>query len=329
MNDRYSFANTDGIYRDDVFVGRASWKETLSIFCRNKGAIFGVIFLFLMITLAVFGPGFNEYKYDEIQMDRQNMPPRIPGLEKLGILDGTNSKGKNLYEIKGCTDEYYWFGTDSLGRDLFTRFCQGTRISLIVGIVSAILDLIIGVSYGLISGYYGGKIDMVMQRIIEIVNGIPSMVIVSLLVIVMKPGLASIIVAMVIYGWIGMSRLVRANTLRLKENEHIMASKTLGTRTPVILFREIFPNLLSSVIVMAMLSVPGAIFMESFLSFVGLGIPAPQASLGSLIQDGYNHMIMNPYQLVIPAVFFAVLMISLNLIGDGLRDALDPKQKRV
>lgn len=329
MNDRYSFANPDGIYRDDVFVGRASWKETLSIFCRNKGAIFGVIFLFIMIILAVFGPYFNEYTYDQIQMERQNMPPRIPGLEKLGIMDGTNSKGVDMYEVKGCMDEYYWFGTDGLGRDLFTRFCQGTRISLIVGVISAILDLIIGVSYGLISGYYGGKVDMVMQRIIEVVNGIPSMVIVSLLVIVMEPGLTSIIVAMVIYGWIGMSRLVRANTLRLKESEHIMASKTLGTKTPAILFREIFPNLLSSVIVMAMLSVPGAIFMEAFLSFVGLGIPAPQASLGSLIQDGYNHMLMSPYQLVIPAVFFAVLMVSLNLIGDGLRDAMDPKQKRV
>ncbi len=212
---------------------------------------------------------------------------------------------------------------------MFTRFCQGTRISLIVAVISALLDLVIGVSYGLISGYYGGKVDMVMQRITEIINGIPSLVIVSLLVVVMSPGLASIIVAMTISGWIGMSRLVRANSVRYKACELIMASKTLGSGTGIILFKEIFPNLLSSVIVMAMMSVPGAIFMESFLSFVGLGIPAPQASLGSLISDGYNHMLMYPYQLAIPAVFFALLMISLNLAGDGLRDALDPKQKRV
>ena len=231
--------------------------------------------------------------------------------------------------MKGCLDEYYWFGTDTLGRDLFTRFCQGTRISLIVAIVSAILDLLIGVSYGLIAGYYGGKVDMIMMRITEIINGIPSLVVVSLLVVILSPGLTSIIIAMVISGWIGMSRLVRANTLRLKASEHILASKTLGTSTFKILFREIFPNLLSSVIVMAMMSVPGAIFMESFLSFVGLGIPAPQASLGSLISDGYNHMLMYPYQLAIPAVFFGLLMISLNLFGDGLRDALDPKQKKM
>ena len=325
---RYAFANQDGIYKDDAFSAVPSWKETLLIFAKNKGAVVAVFFIAFMVILAIWGPTFNTYTYDYVQVDRQNLPPRIPGLEKLGIFDGTLN-GKNMYELKGCTDEYYWFGTDTLGRDLFTRFCQGTRISLIVAVVSAILDLIIGVSYGLIAGYYGGKIDMIMMRITEIINGIPSLVVVSLLVVIMSPGLASIIVAMVISGWIGMSRLVRANTLRLKASEHIMASKTLGTSTFKILFREIFPNLLSSVIVMAMMSVPGAIFMESFLSFVGLGIPAPQASLGSLISDGYNHMLMYPYQLAIPAVFFGLLMISLNLFGDGLRDALDPKQKRM
>ena len=324
---RYSFAGNNGIYKEDSFSSIPSWKETLIIFCKNKGAVIGLFFVLILVILAIWGPTMNEYTYDYMQVDRQNLPPRIPGLEKLGIFDGTMN-GVNMYEVKGCTEEYYWFGTDTLGMDLFTRFCQGTRISLIVAVVSAFLDLIIGVTYGLISGYYGGKVDFVMQRIIEIINGIPSLVVVSLLVVIMKPGLASIIVAMAISGWIGMSRLVRANTLRLKESEHIMASMTLGTKTAVILFREIFPNLLSSVIVMAMMSVPGAIFMESFLSFVGLGIPAPQASLGSLISDGYNHMLMYPYQLAIPAVFFGILMISLNLVGDGLRDALDPKQKQ-
>lgn len=325
---RYAFANQDGIYKDDAFSTVPSWKETLYIFAKNKGAIAGVIFIAIMVILAIWGPSFNAYPYDYVQVDRQNLPPRIPGLEKLGIFDGTLN-GMNMYEMKGCLDEYYWFGTDTLGRDLFTRFCQGTRISLIVAIVSAILDLLIGVSYGLIAGYYGGKVDMIMMRITEIINGIPSLVVVSLLVVILSPGLTSIIIAMVISGWIGMSRLVRANTLRLKASEHILASKTLGTSTFKILFREIFPNLLSSVIVMAMMSVPGAIFMESFLSFVGLGIPAPQASLGSLISDGYNHMLMYPYQLAIPAVFFGLLMISLNLFGDGLRDALDPKQKKM
>lgn len=324
---KYAFANQGGIYIDEEYGVANFWRETLYVFTRNKGAVFGVFFIVLMVYLAVLGPSLNAYTYDYVQVERQNMPPRIPGLEKLGIFDGTMA-GINIYQEKGCEDEYYWFGTDSLGRDLFTRFCQGTRISLIVAVMSAALDLVIGVSYGLISGYYGGKIDLVMQRATEVINGIPSLVIISLLVVVLSPGLFSIIIAMTISGWIGMSRLVRANTLRLKAAEHILASKTLGTKTSVILFREIFPNLLSSVIVMAMMSVPGAIFMESFLSFVGLGIPAPQASLGSLISDGYDHMLMYPYQLAIPAIFFALLMISLNLVGDGLRDALDPKQKR-
>lgn len=325
---RYAFAHKDGIYKDETFNTIPSWKETIIIFCRNKGAVVGVFFILVMVILAVWGPSFNSYAYDYVQMDRQNLPPRIPGLENLGIFDGT-MQGMDMYQLKGCKDEYYWFGTDNLGRDLFTRFCQGTRISLIVALVSAFLDLVIGVSYGLIAGFYGGKVDMIMMRITEIINGIPSLVVVSLLVVVLSPGLTSIIVAMTISGWIGMSRLVRANTLRIKASEHIMASRTLGTNTVTLLFREIFPNLLSSVIVMAMMSVPGAIFMESFLSFVGLGIPAPQASLGSLISDGYNHMLMYPFQLAIPAVFFGLLMISLNLSGDGLRDALDPKQKRM
>lgn len=297
-------------------------------FRRNKGAVAGAIAFLLIILLALFGPIVSGHSYDEVALTVQNLPPRIPGLEKLGIFDGT-VQGINMYELKGVSDKYFWFGTDTLGRDLFTRLCYGIRISLLIAAVSAFLDLVIGTTYGLISGYYGGKVDLIMQRIVEIINGIPMMVIVSLLVVAMSPGLLSIIVAMSISGWLGMSRLVRANTLRLKESEHVQASRVLGTGTFTILFREIFPNLLSSIIVMTMMTMPSAIFMESFLSFVGLGIPAPQASLGSLISDGYAHMLTYPYQMIVPSVFFAVLMLSMNLIGDGLRDALDPRQKQL
>lgn len=297
-------------------------------FRRNKGAVAGAIAFLLIILLALFGPIVSGHSYDEVVLTVQNLPPRIPGLEKLGIFDGT-VQGVNMYELKGVSDAYFWFGTDTLGRDLFTRLCYGIRISLLIAAISAFLDLVIGTTYGLISGYYGGKTDLIMQRIVEIINGIPMMVIVSLLVVAMSPGLLSIIVAMSISGWLGMSRLVRANTLRLKESEHVQASRVLGTGTRTILFREIFPNLLSSVIVMTMMTMPSAIFMESFLSFVGLGIPAPQASLGSLISDGYAHMLTYPYQMIVPSAFFAVLMLSMNLVGDGLRDALDPRQKQL
>jgi oligopeptide transport system permease protein len=325
---RFEFASHSDLVLDEVYAGRPRWRETIEIFAKNKGAAVSLAFLLAMIFLAIVGPSLNAYRYDEIDVSRQNLPPRIAASERFGIFDGTLN-GRDLYEAKGVKDKYFWFGTDKLGRDLFTRFCYGVRISLIIGAVSALLNMLIGVAFGLVSGYYGGKLDLLMQRFIEILNGIPSLVIVSLLVIVLKPGMSSIIITMGLSQWTGTARLVRANTLRIKELEHILASKTLGVRTPRILFYEIMPNLLSSVIVMTMMSVPGAIFMEAFLSFIGLGIPNPGASLGSLINDGYQSLLLYPFQMAIPAVFFSLLMLALNIIGDGLRDALDPTQKQV
>lgn len=303
-------------------------REIWQHFSANKGAVFGLIFVAIIVFLAIFGPYFNEYAYDATELARQNLPPRIPGLEKLGIFNGMKD-GVNLYEKKGYADCYFWFGTDSLGRDLFTRFCEGTRVSLIVAVVAASMEMFIGITYGMISGYCGGAVDIVMQRITELISGIPSLVIVILLLVVMKPGLTTIIIALAISEWISMSRLVRAQTFRLKEMEYVLAAKTLGESMWKILFSEILPNLMGSVIVMGMMSIPSAIFMESFLSFIGLGIPAPQASLGSLINSGYGMMLSAPYQLIIPTVLFTLLMISLNLIADGLRDAIDPQQKTV
>ena len=325
---KFAFALRPDNALEEVYESRPQWKETVLIFSKNKGAVISLIFLLIMIIVAFVGPLLSGYPYDAIDLTRQNLPPRIPGLEKLGLFNGMLN-GEDKYLVKGFKDLYFWFGTDRLGRDLFTRFCLGTQISLLIGAVSALLNMIIGVTYGLVSGYYGGKLDILMQRLIEILNGIPSLVIVSLLVIVLKPGISSIIIAMAISQWTVTARLVRASTLRLKEMEHVMASRTMGVGTWRIMFKEIFPNLLSTVIVMCMLSIPGAIFMESFLSFVGLGIPNPQASLGSLINDGFQNMLLYSYQLAIPAVFFALLMLALNIIGDGLRDALDPTMKRV
>lgn len=325
---RFEFAKRLDNTLDEVYESRPQWKETILIFARNKGAVISFAFLLMMIIIAVVGPLLSGYTYDAIDLARQNLPPRIPGIEKIGIFNGMLN-GEDRYLVKGFKNLYFWFGTDRLGRDLFTRFCLGTQISLIIGAVSALLNMFIGVTYGLVSGYHSGKLDIIMQRIIEVINGIPSLVIVSLLVIVLNPGILSIIIAMAISQWTVTARLVRAHTLRLKEMEHVMASRTLGVGTWRIMFKEIFPNLLSTVIVMTMLSIPGAIFMEAFLSFVGLGIPNPQASLGSLINDGFQNMLLYSYQLAIPAVFFALLMLSLNMIGDGLRDALDPTMKRV
>jgi oligopeptide transport system permease protein len=181
--------------------------------------------------------------------------------------------------------------------------------------------------YGLISGYFGGYVDIVMQRIVEILNGIPNLVVVTLLIIVLKPGLLSIILALMMTGWIGMSRLARAQMIKLKEQEFVLAARTLGAGHLFLIVRDILPNIIGQLLVMSMFSVPSAIFYEAFLAFIGIGIPVPMASLGSLISDSFRSLVTHPYMLIFPVVILAVLMLSFNLLADGLRDALDPQLK--
>ena len=229
----------------------------------------------------------------------------------------------------GLEDVYYWFGTDVLGRDIFTRTWMGTRISLYIALVAVAIDMIFGLSYGLISGYFGGAIDNIMQRFAEVLNGIPSLVVVTLLIIVLKPGLLTITFSLMITGWIGMNRIARAQVLKLKEQEFVLASRTLGAKNFFIIFREILPNILGPIITNTMFSIPNAIFTEAFLAFIGLGVPAPMASLGSLISDAFKSFTTHPYMIVAPVVVLAVLMLSFNLLADGIRDAFDPKMKEM
>lgn len=305
------------------FQDEAHWREVLRYFFRHKGAAIASFVLLAVILLALLGPLLTEFTYDDLNPKRQNLPPRIPVLEQIGIFDGTRD-GQNVYEAKGFSEEYHYFGTDSLGRDLWARTCYGIRISLYVALVAVLIDAVIGITLGLLCGYFGGVLDMIIQRIIEIIAGIPQLVVVTLLLIVLKPGLYTITIALMMTSWIGMSRVVRAQVLQHKEREYVLASKTMGTSTLKLLFREILPNTISQIIIMAMMSIPSAIFMESFLSFIGLGVPEPLASLGSLISNNFNNMLLYPYQAAIPVLFFSALMISFNLIADGLRDALDP-----
>lgn len=300
------------------------WKDVLFRFTRNKGSLIGAIAILVIVLFAFGGPLLSTYTYDAVNTKQQNMPPRIPVVENVGFFDGTRN-GVDVYEQKGITDQYHYFGTDSLGRDLWTRVCYGTRISLYIALIAVLCDMIIGITFGMVCGYFGGAVDMILQRILEIVNGIPQLVVVTLLLVILKPGLFTITLALLITSWIGMSRVVRAQVLQLKEQEYILASRTLGTPTLVLLFKEILPNTMGQVIIMAMMSVPNAIFMESFLSFVGLGIPSPLASLGSLISTGFQNMLTYPYQIALPVIIFSVLMVSFNLVADGLRDALDPR----
>ncbi|MEE3487646.1 MAG: oligopeptide ABC transporter permease [Bulleidia sp.] len=296
-------------------------------FKKNKGAVAGMIIIAVIIVLAIIGPMISGYTGEAIDLKQQSLPPRMPGLEKIGIFNGYE-KGVNVYAEKGFTDVYHWFGTDTNGRDLWTRVWEGTRVSLIVALVAAAIDIVIGMTYGLVSGYFGGKVDMIMQRIVEILNGIPTLVIVTLLGLVMSGGITSIIFALMITGWIGMSRIARAEMLKLKESEYVLASRTLGAKSVYIIFKDIMPNIFGQLIIMSMFSIPNAIFTEAFLSFVGLGIQPPQASLGALISDGYKSMTIHPFILIAPIVVLALLMLSFNLFADGLRDAFDPNQKQ-
>ncbi|MDM5329587.1 oligopeptide ABC transporter permease [Neobacillus sp. CF12] len=254
-------------------------------------------------------------------------------IEVINKGDGTRNSAEvkatyHIYEAKDMKDTYFWFGSDALGRDQWTRLWEGTRVSLIIAFVAALLDLVIGVSYGGISAFYGGKVDNIMQRIAEILVGIPNLVIILLMMLVLKPGIISIVIALTITGWIGMSRIVRGEVLKLKNQEFVLASRTLGTSNGTIIRKHLVPNISGIIIINTMFSVPGAIFFEAFLSFIGLGIVPPDASLGSLIDLGFDNLRLYPYMLVFPAIVISVLMIAFNIVGDGLRDAFDPKMHK-
>lgn len=328
--------NTKELAIDTNFAAQSFWKEAFIRFVRKRSAVVGLILIALIVVLAAVGPKMNAYSYSAQNIAQKNFAPRVPGLERFGILDGSEtilttsgSKKVNSYREKKLDNVYYWFGSDNFGRDLWTRTWSGARVSLMIAIAAAVIDMLIGMSYGLISGYFGGKVDIIMQRILEISNGIPRLVIVTLLLLILKPGMLTIIFALMLTEWIGMSRIARAEMLKLKEQEFVLASRTLGAGPFFIIFKEILPNIIGPIITQVMFSIPTAIFTEAFLSFVGLGIPVPECSLGSLISDGFNSFTTHSFQILPPITVMALLMLSFNLVGDGLREALDPKLKEM
>ncbi len=334
-DDDFEFQHRDGFEHIDTnFSSQSFWKESLARFKKNRGAVISLFFILFLVIMALVGPEMSPFRYDQQIIANQNMAPRVPGLEDLGILDGsetmrtsTGSRDVNYYEEYGMDDTYYWFGSDSLGRDLWSRTWIGTRISLYVAVLAVVIDLAFGLTYGLISGYFGGRVDMVMQRIVEVLNSIPYLVTVTLLLLIMKPGLMSITFALMFSGWLGMSRIARAEVLKLKEQEYVLASRTLGAGSFRIIFREILPNIIGPLITQTMFSIPHAIFTEAFLAFIGLGVPEPLASLGSLISSGYQNLTTHPYMIVFPLLVMGILMLGFNMLADGLREALDPKMR--
>jgi oligopeptide transport system permease protein len=288
--------NSDKIVRTQL----SYWQDVWRRLKLNKGAIVGLVVLSILVIMAIIGPFMTSYGYQDQVLTDANLSPNAE----------------------------HWFGTDDLGRDLWARVWWGTRISLFIGIVAAVLDLLIGVIYGSVSGYLGGKVDTFMMRFIEILMGIPNLILIILIMIFLQPGITAIIIAMVITGWMGMARLVRGQILQLKEQEYVLAARALGADTKRLLFKHLVPNTMGPIIVSITFTVPSAIFFEAFLSFIGLGLRPPLSSLGVLINDGYKLMQIFPYQFIIPAVTISLIMLSFNLLGDGLRDALDPKLRK-
>lgn len=304
------------------------WKTAAKTLLKNKWAMFSLISILVLMLMSLIGPAMNAHTYKEQDVTRAFLPPKIPVLENVHWLpfDG-HTDGVDQYELLGI-EEAFWFGTDQFGRDQWTRVWYGTRISLLIAFVAALIDVGVGVTYGGISGYFGGRIDNIMQRIIEVLVGIPNLVIIILAIIILKPGLLSIIIAIVLTGWVSMARVVRGQVLKLKNMEYVLASKTLGLPHSKILLKDILPNSMAQIIITTMFTIPGAIFFEAFLSFIGLGLPAPMASLGTVINDGFESLQIYPYLVVFPSLIISLLLINFNLLGDGLRDALDPKMKQ-
>lgn len=313
------------------------WQDAWMRLKKNKSAIFGLIFIVIIVFLSIFAPMVSPYEYDEQQdLEYANLPPKVPILENTRLFDGVeeayvNENGVEIPEedeYEGY-DNYHYFGTDDLGRDIWTRVWWGVRVSLLIASIAVFFDLIIGVLYGSISAYFGGKVDLIMQRIVEILAGIPYLIVVMLfLVIFENSSVFTIAIALSITGWIKMSRVVRAQVLKLKNQDFVLAARTLGTSHMGIIFKHLVPNMLDTIIITIMFTIPSAIFAEAFLSFIGLGIAPPMASLGTLIQDGMAYMLTQPYKLFFPAFILSVLILSFNFLADGLRDALDPKMRK-
>ena len=302
------------------------WQDARKRLFKNPGAVVGLVILVSIVLMAVFAPMFSKFDYKTQNIRYVKIPPKMPIVSYLGIMDGKDSDGVDVYTEKNVKENYL-FGTDALGRDIWTRTWTGARVSLFIAVLAAVFDLLIGVTYGGISAYYGGKVDIVMQRIIEIISGIPSLVIVTLFIMVFDPGIVSISLAMAVSGWTGMARVVRSHVLRLKNQEFVLASKTLGSSDARLILKHLFPNVVGPIVVMIMFSLPSAIFYEAFLSFIGLGLQPPNASLGVLINEGFKALQNYPYMMFIPSTVVCLLIFSLNLLADGLRDAVDPKMR--
>lgn len=271
-----------------IFLGNV-WKR----FTQNKIGLSGLLLLSVLLLFTIFGPWLSGYRYDEIHPALKNQPPSWS----------------------------FWFGTDDLGRDVFTRVCYGARISFFVGITAALIDLTIGIFWGGIAGLAGGRLDELLMRIADILYSLPYLLVVVLLIVVIGSGLTSLILALTIIGWITMARIVRGQILLLKEMEYVLAARTLGAGFFRILFKHVLPNASGPIIVTLTLTIPSAIFAEAFLSFLGLGIQAPLASWGTMANESLSTYY--PWRLFFPCLFISMTMLAFYMLGEGLEDTFN------
>jgi len=280
--------------------GRSLWDDARRRLFRNKAAVAGMIVLGLLVVAAIVGPHLTAYSYDEINKDDVWLGPMQNG---------------------------HLIGTDSLGRDLLARLLMGLRVSLAIGLIATFVSLVIGVAWGAVAGFVGGRLDELMMRFVDVLYSLPFIFFVILLMVTFGSNIILIFVAIGAVEWLTMSRIVRGQTLTLKQKEFVEAARAAGLSQGGIIIRHIVPNLLGPVVVYVTLTIPAVILAESFLSFLGLGVQPPMASLGTLIANGAQDMELAPWLLVFPSLVMVVTLMSFNFIGDGLRDAIDPKDR--
>ncbi|MEJ2043553.1 MAG: ABC transporter permease subunit [Reinekea sp.] len=297
----------DNMTNNVEVAGRSLWADAMSRFTRNKAAMASVIVLVLVILFALVGPSFSKWSNEAI--DWQAMS----AVKTLGAPSFKSG---------------HYFGTDNSGRDLYSRVIQGTGVSLFVGFIGSLVSVVVGTLYGAIAGYLGGRIDNIMMRLVDILMSIPYMFVLILLLVMFGQSISMLFVGIGLISWFDMSRIVRGQTLSIKNKEYIEAALATGVPGFTIIMRHIVPNLIGIVIVYASLLVPGFILTESFISFLGLGVQEPNTSWGALIAEGARNMQYGTlWQIAFPLFFFTITLFSMFFIGDGLRDALDPKDR--
>ena len=325
---------TDEEKRQQEVMGESTtfFKDGMRRLRKNPLAMGSIVILLIIIAVIIIAPMVVPYGYAQIVKGASNLGPFEYSEKELAAM----AAGQSVFP--------HIFGTDSLGRDYFIRVVYGTRVSLCVGLFASLLVLIIGMLYGSISGYLGGKVDLIMMRIVDIIYSLPDMLLIILLSVVLNETLTplikgtvvaklgvNIISLFIVYGllyWVSMARLIRGQILTIKQNEYVLAARCIGTSTPRTIRRHILPNCLSVIIITTALQIPSAIFTESYLSFVGLGVNAPMPSLGSLANEARAGLQSYPLKLIFPAMTICLIVLALNLLGDGLRDAFDPKLQR-